>query len=355
MRLANVFTPMLMGMLLANAADVRCEEYLLDAPLASRVFDDHGHQEHAHNQPHGCGYEGACGSHGGHENEFCCGSYGGNFCEEIFDPVSHTHFSRRGTPLIHLFFLEPAALHRDLFVDYRIGNNVDGSADEQELETELEWALTKRLGLVIELPFLSLNPDDGRTTAGFGDLAIAGRALLVDGDETMLAVNLAVSTPTGDDTRGLGAGEAVISPTVSIWQDLGDWYSFHAQFGPEIGLESGQTEMFWAAALTKSFQGPAFCRECHHAHHDHHDDHFSCETDHGEHLHFEPGLTSFILELNGSTGLSEPNDGQTFFEMIPGISYVPWEMTELRFGVRFPLYQPERLDNQLIFSYIRNF
>jgi len=254
-----------------------------------------------------------------------------------------------------LFFLEPAALHRDLFVDYRIGNNVDGTTDEQELEAELEWALTKRLGIVIEVPFLSLDPDVDDNTTGFGDLVVAGRALLIDGDESMMAVNLAVSTPTGDESRGLGAGETIISPTVSLWQDLGNWLSAHAQFGPEIGLETGVSEMFWAFALTKSIQGPILFSSCQHSDHCHHEDHFHFDSEHGEHLHFEPGLTSFILELNGSTALSGPDDGQTFFEMIPGISYVPWELTELRFGVRFPLYKPKRLDNQFIFSYIRNF
>jgi len=340
---------------LAGTMAVCSDDFFVDSPVHSGESTPHdhnsGHEESADDWLSGCEGNGSCSD----ADHFCCGSYGGSFCDEIWDPVTHTHFSRRGTPLIHTFFLEPAALHRDLFVDYRIANNVDGTTDEQELETELEWALTKRLGIVIEAPFLSLDPDVDGNTSGFGDLVVAGRALLVDGDECMLAVNLAVSSPTGDETRGLGAGEAIISPTVSLWQDLGNWLSFHAQFGPESGTETGQTDMFWAFALTKSMQGPTLCGDCHHTDHCHHDDHFHFDSEHGEHLHFEPGLTSFILELNGSTGLSGPNDGNTFFELIPGISYVPWELTEFRCGFRFPLYLPKRLDNQLILSYIRNF
>jgi len=93
--------------------------------------------------------------------------YRGGFFAELFAPADHTHFTRRGTPLVHLFFVEPAVLHRDFFLDYRSGNNVGGSTDEQELEAELEWALTKRLGIVIEAPYLGLNPDAGPSTSGF--------------------------------------------------------------------------------------------------------------------------------------------------------------------------------------------
>ncbi len=278
-------------------------------------------------------------------------STGAGFWDELFEPALHTHFSPRGTPLVHLFLLEPAALHRDLFLDYRIANNVAGSTDEQELEVELEWSLTKRLGIIIEVPFLGLDPIDEPNTAGFGDLAFAGRALVVNDDTFMLATNLALSVPTGDPQRNLGRGEAVLAPSVSTWLDLGNWVSLHSQLGPEIGLESGDTSMVYGFAVTYSFQGPALFGSHrgsahHHADHEHHDH---------EELHFEPGLTSLILEVSGETGLSGDDDGTTFFEVIPGVSYVPWKLGEIRFGVRFPLYRPERLDVQYLLSLVRNF
>jgi len=221
----------------------------------------------------------------------------GSFFEELFAPESHGHFTRRGTPLVHLFLIEPAVLHRDLFLDYRIGNNVDGSTDEQELETELEWSLTKRLGVIIEAPYLGLDPVVAPNTSGFGDLAVAGRAVLVDADTFFLSANLEVEIPTGDERRGLGRGETAISPTVTTWLDLGNWTALHGQFGPEIGLQSGDTELLYGLALTHSFQGPILfgTHEC--SVHDDTEDH---------HEHFEPGFTSLILEMNGVTAFHVP-------------------------------------------------
>jgi hypothetical protein len=74
----------------------------------------------------------------------------GGFFEELFAPASHGHFSRLGTPFVHLFLTEPAVLHRDLFLDYRVGNNFDGNTDEQEFE--MEYALTKRLAWSSKFP-----------------------------------------------------------------------------------------------------------------------------------------------------------------------------------------------------------
>ena len=276
--------------------------------------------------------------------------YRGSFFEELFAPATHTHFSRRGTPLVHLFLIEPATLHRDFFLDYRVGNNVGGSTDEQELEAEIEWALTKRLGIIIEAPFLGLNPDNGSNTSGFGDLAIAGRALLVDGDTFFLSANLEVETATGNERRGLGRGEAAMAPSITTWLDLGNWTALHGQFGTEFGLESGDTELIYGLALTHTFQGPVLfhtdqCGQGHRA----------CHGGDDDHVVFDPGMTSLILEMTGATGLSGDEDGQTFVELLPGISYIPVERIELRFGVRFPLFKPTRLDTQYIFTIARVF
>ena len=74
--------------------------------------------------------------------------------ESWLDPWPHSHFSRRGTPFIHLFLTEPAFLDRDLFFDFGIARA--GRENEMEMEVELEWAITRRLGLVIEMPYVFL-------------------------------------------------------------------------------------------------------------------------------------------------------------------------------------------------------
>ena len=61
-----------------------------------------------------------------------------------------------------------------------------------------------------------------------------------------------------------------------------------------------------------------------------------------------------MLELSGVTGLSGEEE-RTFFELLPGVSYTPVERIEIRFGVRFPLFKPTRLDTQYIFTFSRVF
>ncbi|MEO6435326.1 MAG: hypothetical protein ABIP55_06140, partial [Tepidisphaeraceae bacterium] len=70
------------------------------------------------------------------------------------DPWPHADLSRRGTPFVHLFNLEPAFLDRDLILSYRFTNAPDER--EAELEAEIEWALTRRIGLLIETPYVLL-------------------------------------------------------------------------------------------------------------------------------------------------------------------------------------------------------
>ena len=133
--------------------------------------------------------------------------FGTNLSQHWNDPWPHRHFSRLGTPFVHLFSLEPAFLDRDLFLDYRVTRGPD--ENEAEFEAELEWALTRRVGVVVEAPILRLDPIGEETESGLGDIALAPRALLVESDTFLLSGNLEFSIPTGDTNRGLGEGVTV--------------------------------------------------------------------------------------------------------------------------------------------------
>lgn len=261
------------------------------------------------------------------------------------DPWPHSHFSRRGTPFVHLFNLEPAFLDRDLFFDFRAARGDD--ADELEFETELEYALTRRIGVVIEAPLVQLNPQDGPTQTGLGDLAIAPRVLLADADRFLLSGNLEVSFPTGDEQRGLGAGEVGLAPSLSTWIDLGNWVTAHAQVGAEYGIESGEGELFYNAALTYSFLGPRLFpgngRADGHAH-----------REFGP-AHFPAGLTNLILEYTGRTPLDGAQEGASTGELLFGASYNLDESFEIRGGYQVPLGGPQEIDDGFVFGLIYHF
>ena len=288
---------------------------------------------------------------------------GADFFRELLTPSSGRHASPCGTPYVHPFLVEPAYLDRDLLIDYRPGYGFDGGTDEQELEFELEWGVTERLGFVFEAPLVGVSPDAGPYESGFGDLAAGCRVLLVDRPRLLVSTLLEVEIPTGDESRGLGGGEAAIAPFVLWWMDLGNWTTFQGQFGPEMAVESGEAELLYLFSLSRSWQGPVLlpqaCR-CYPGHrryeacpHEEHADEQSGH-DHDDHSHHNPGLISLYVETTGVTPLTDPDEG-TRFEIIPGIGYGLTESLDIRFGARFPLFRPEQLDSQYIFSVVRHF
>jgi hypothetical protein len=75
---------------------------------------------------------------------------------KVFLIGTHTHFSVEGTPRVHAFNTEPAFFDRGLFFD-AVWTGTDEGV-EYELATEMEWALTRRIGVVLEVPAAVLNP-----------------------------------------------------------------------------------------------------------------------------------------------------------------------------------------------------
>ena len=262
---------------------------------------------------------------------------GFSLTEGWLDPWPHNHFSRRGTPFAHTFFTEPAFLDRDFFLDTRIARGED--ENEVEIEAELEWALTRRIGVVLEVPFHFVDPEEGETEQGFGDFAFAPRLLLVETDRFFLSANFEVGTPTGSESRGLGRGETALSPTLSLWYDVGRFMAFNAQFGTEHGLESGDDEFLYNTAVTFSL--------------------LDSETvavaidQHEQHL--PAGLVNLFAEVSGRTGLSGEEHGRTTAEFLFGASYLVTSHVAIRAGLQFPLFKPREFDNAYLLGLVYHF
>jgi len=240
------------------------------------------------------------------------------------DPWVHRHANSRGTPFLHAFGVEPAFLERDVILDFRRTTSEHGR--EMEAEAEVEWAFTRRLGVVFEVPFLQVNEKGGQDHSGLGDLAIAPRALLVDSDEFLMSFNLAVSVETGDEDRDLGAGETLLAPSFSFWMDLMDVgenpLTLQVQVGTEHGLSSGDTELFYNAALGLPFLGG--------------------DKNHGEHL--REGMSLLAVELTGRTVLDGP-DETTTAEVLFGAGIAVTERLVLRAGYFRGIGGPEEIDD----------
>jgi len=298
--------------------------------VAAQDHDSHGHAEHGPAED------------ASSTTDVVAAPLGFSLAEGWGDPWVHSDFSRRGTPFIHLFGLEPAFLDRDLFLDVVVTSADD--EDETELAAELEYAFTRRLGIVAELPVVHLNPEAGETETGLGDAAIAPRAVLIETDRFLLAANLDVTLPTGSESRGLGGGEVALAPSVSTWLDLGNWVTLSTQFGTEHGLETGDSELFYSAALTYSFQGPALLNGTAHVH-----------GDHAAESHMPFGLTSLLLEYTGRTGLSGEDDNRNTAEILFGVSHTLNESLEVRGAYQLPVGGTEDIDYSYVLSVIYHF
>ncbi|UCD50286.1 MAG: hypothetical protein JSW27_22500, partial [Phycisphaerales bacterium] len=218
---------------------------------------------------------------------------------------------------------------RDFLVDYSFSRK--RGEDEHEIEAELEWALTRRLGFVVEMPYASVDPDDEGAVDGFGDLAVSPRLLLAEYERFLLAFALEVETPTGSTRGDLGSGQVALAPSFSTWIDLGHWWAANTQCGLEHALESNESELFFRASVIHTLAPDA--------------DHDAAETDHDhDHAHgLEPGLLSLILEIDMALALSGPEDGDIEAEGIAGLYCGLSERADLRLGYVFPLSTSQAL------------
>lgn len=264
----------------------------------------------------------------------------GGFFDEALMPVHHTHFSDSGTPFVHPFNFEPPQIHQDVFFIYKYTKNTIDGENEHEAEGHIDWALTRRFGFVLAAPLLGLEDATGTQSAGIGDIEFGPRAMLINQEKFILASNLFMTFPTGDTGRDLGAGEVVMSPYITTWHDLGNWNMVLFNFGPNIGLDSGETSFTYDFSLTHSWIGPQLLES---------DEEIEHASDDGIQHHFSPGMTSLYLEMVGETELDGAK--RTFVELMPGISYVLTEHAELRFGVLLPVSKQQRFDAQYFTSF----
>jgi hypothetical protein len=255
------------------------------------------------------------------------------------DPAVHSHFSPCGTPMIHSFRVEPAFTRRDLLIDYGYRNEAEAS--EQEIEVELEWALTRRLGLVLEVPYVFLDPDGAGDVDGFGNFAISPRVLLAEYHRFLLAFGLEIESPTGSRSTGIAENEVALAPSLAVWADLGGWWAANAQTGVEYLCESDESELFVRASLIHTFAPDQASRQSH------------AEHEHGHGLH--PGLLSLVLEIETVVGLTGEADGDAEVEGIIGAYYGLAEKVDIRAGYQFPFTSSEELNSGLIGGLIYHF
>ncbi|MDX1681354.1 MAG: transporter [Akkermansiaceae bacterium] len=238
------------------------------------------------------------------------------------EPYRHNHFSDLGAPIIHTFNIEPAFTGRDLFGTYRFHSKND--AIEHETELELEWGLTRRLGIIFELPYIVENERLGPTERGFGDLVVVPRALLVETDHLLLTAQAEIGLPTGSDDFGQ---QTTLTPGIAAWYDLGNWWTLQGLIGWENKVDEDEAALEFGLGLIKSIDLKG---------------HGGADCDHNHRTH--AGLLNFHLEFTGEMGLTDDEDGRTEVNGLVGVSHGLDCGLDIRFGYEFPVTRPAELD-----------
>ncbi len=247
------------------------------------------------------------------------------FAADFLAPFEHIHASKSGTPYIHSFGIEPAFTGRDLFVDHTY---VDGDGfTEHETEVELEWAFTKHLGVIVEVPYTYEDEEGVGSEKGFGDLAVVPRVLLIEKERFLLTAQTEVILPTGSSAFG---GDTAIAPGLAAWFDLGNNFTLNSQIFVEHGFDADETELGIGLGLVKSIQ----TRGTSHAH--------------GKNCHNHvphAGLLNFHLEVTGETPTNGDESGDIALEALFGISYGIIEDLDIRAGYFLPITRPNDFDH----------
>jgi hypothetical protein len=133
--------------------------------------------------------------------------------------------------------------------------------------TVTKFIYEKRFGplnqVEIIVPFSSVEAPGAGRSRGLGDIALEYKRTLA---HSLARGNIVSATaefvlPTGSEKKGLGGGTAVFEPFVTFGQVLPRDSFIQAQAGFALPMSTGHDkEMFWRAAIGKSFEQGRFGR-----------------------------------------------------------------------------------------------
>jgi Putative MetA-pathway of phenol degradation len=234
-------------------------------------------------------------------------------------------------PRFRLMRIQRAFWEREvrIFSPYAFGTD-GGTADELEIEMEIELPVNRRFLIEFEPALKGVGPYGSPWTFAAGDLLVIPQAMLYETKNTSFSSGLSVRVPTG--SQSVGSGRTSLAPYLAWWADLGQRMSLHTYFGAEFplaGYGPGRPNAIfqYAAALAKTVtpkKTPWF------------------------------GNLTFFAELNGTTGSGGPSPSTTV-TLLPGVRWLMFRDFWLAAGYELPLTTTRQFDGRVWFSIYRDF
>ncbi len=75
-------------------------------------------------------------------------------------------------------------------------------------------AATGRVGAFFEMSYMSLDPENNPHAAGFGDMMVGTKTLLLDCELLQVGIEFKTYLPVGDASKGLGTGHVSLEPSL---------------------------------------------------------------------------------------------------------------------------------------------
>lgn len=234
-------------------------------------------------------------------------------------------------PRFRLMRIQRAFWEREvrIFSPYAFGTD-GGTADELEVEMEIELPVNRRFLIEFEPALKGVRPYGSFWTFAAGDLLVIPQVMLYETKDISFSSGLSVRVPTG--SQSVGSGRTSLAPYLAWWTDLGQRTSLHTFFGAEFplagyGPDRPNAIFQYGAALAKTVtpkNTPWF------------------------------GNLTFFAELNGTTDSGGPRPSTTV-TLLPGIRWLVFKDFWLAAGYEFPLTTTRQFDGRAWFSIYRDF
>lgn len=121
----------------------------------------------------------------------------------------------------------------------------DGLGEVLRYQLSGEYAVHRRFSVGMRLPFLSIREKFLPRSDGIGDVALSFKGLLWSQPKSRMNLTLGggFSFPTGNETKGLGAGDVLISPYLNYTAGLGP-VDFYTTLGTSVAAADQASPTF---------------------------------------------------------------------------------------------------------------